>query len=137
MKSKNLMALAILALLLAGTVGAQADSSTTAPVSPTAVVKAKAPKKAKAKKVQSIALSVTDEGFVPANIKVKKGESYNLVITRKTDQTCARQIVIPDYNVSQNLPLNVPVTIALVPKAAGEINYSCSMGMIHGVLSVE
>lgn len=86
---------------------------------------------------QTIAISVTEDGFVPADIKIKKGELTHLVITRRTDQTCAKQIVIPDYGLSADLPLNVPVTLSLTPKGAGEIRYACGMGMLRGVLSVQ
>ena len=127
MKIKKHMALAAVLLLMAAS-GAPADTG----------LKIKSAKKAKAHAAaQTILLAVTDEGFVPANIKVKKSHAYNLVVTRKTDQTCAKQIVIPGYGAEKDLPLNVPVTIALVPKAAGEIGYSCGMGMLHGVLTVE
>lgn len=80
---------------------------------------------------------MTEEGFTPANTKVKKGEPVNLIITRKTDKTCAKDINIPDYGVKRELPLNTPVTIALTPKKSGQIKYSCGMGMLGCVLSVE
>jgi hypothetical protein len=32
---------------------------------------------------------VTDKGFEPNNVTVKKGKPLHLVVTRKTDQTCA------------------------------------------------
>lgn len=86
---------------------------------------------------QTISLSVTAEGFVPAGITVKKGELVHLVVTRRTDQTCATSIVVPAYGLSRDLPLNVPVTLSFTPKDAGQIRYACGMGMIQGVLSVE
>jgi len=115
-----------------GTSAAQMDASRTTP--PAHKVKKHAHKKALS---QTVALSVTEDGFVPADIKIKKGELTHLVITRRTDQTCAKQIVIPDYGLSADLPLNVPVTLSLTPKSAGEIRYVCGMGMLRGVLSVE
>ena len=92
--------------------------------------------KKKAKAV-TVALFVTEDGFVPADVKIKKGEAVNLVVTRQTDNTCATSIVIPGYGISRDLPLNVPETISFTPKTGGDINYSCGMGMLHGVLSVE
>ena len=41
------------------------------------------PKKADAKKERRIEISVTDDGFEPTPIKVKKGEPLKLVVTRR------------------------------------------------------
>ncbi|HMI89716.1 MAG TPA: hypothetical protein VK509_00055, partial [Polyangiales bacterium] len=43
-----------------------------------------------------VEMEVTEAGFVPANIKVKKGKPVELLITRKTDATCAKDIVIDE-----------------------------------------
>lgn len=82
-------------------------------------------------------ISVTSDGFVPATIKVKRGEPVKLVVTRKTARTCATEIVIKDYAVNQPLPLDKPVTIELTPKKSGQVRYACGMDMISGVLQVE
>ncbi len=87
--------------------------------------------------VQTVSLSVTDQGFTPDHVKVKKGEPLDLVITRKTDKTCATALNIPDYGIKRDLPLNEAVTVSFTPKKSGEIKYSCGMGMLGGVLSVE
>jgi len=126
----------------------RADVVNTAPSGATGVAQtgpsgtSPAPRKAKkrhSKKIvaQTIALFVTDEGFVPAGISVKKGVPVHLVVTRQTDGTCATSIVIPDYGLSRDLPLNAPVTLSFTPKVAGQIRYSCGMGMIQGALTVD
>jgi plastocyanin domain-containing protein len=86
--------------------------------------------------VRVFEMQVTTAGFVPANLKVKKGEKVRLLITRKTDRTCATEIVIKDYGINTPLPLNKQVTVELTPKASGEIHYACAMNMIGGVLFV-
>jgi plastocyanin domain-containing protein len=121
-----------------GTAGAGSSASVQADAAGTTAPAHKAKKHAHKKALtQTIALSVTEDGFVPAEIKIKKGELTHLVVTRETDQTCAKQIVIPGYGLSADLPLNVPVTLAFTPKSTGDIHYSCGMGMLHGVLSAE
>jgi plastocyanin domain-containing protein len=87
--------------------------------------------------VRVIEMQVTGEGFVPSQIKVKKGEKVRLVITRKTDRTCATEIVIKGYGINTPLPLDKAVTVELTPKTSGEIRYACSMNMIGGVLFVQ
>lgn len=96
-----------------------------------------APVDAKADKARTVELSVTDKGFEPANITVKKGEPVHLLVTRKTDSTCARAIDIKDMGIRKDLPLNKAVDIDFTPQKSGEIHYLCAMGMIGGTLLVE
>ena len=96
-----------------------------------------APKEA-AKGGQTVQMKVTDKGFEPATVTVKKGEPVTLVITRTTDATCATDIVIDDYGIKTTLPLNKAVTVTFTPKKAGDLQYGCAMGkMIGGVLKVQ
>ncbi len=93
---------------------------------------------AQAAKGNRVELSVTEEGFGPTPVKVKKGEPVTLVITRKTDKTCAKEIMIPAYDIEKELPLNQPVEVTFTPTKSGEVKYGCGMGqMIAGVLVVE
>jgi plastocyanin domain-containing protein len=87
--------------------------------------------------VQVVQLSVTSEGFVPSQVAVKAGKLVRLVVTRKTDRTCATEIVMKDFGVKQALPLDKPVTVEVTPKKAGDYRYACGMDMIAGVLKVE
>ena len=87
---------------------------------------------------KTIEMTVTEKGFEPAVVKVKKGEPVTLVITRKVEKTCATEIVIDDEKINTKLPLGKPVTVTFTPKKAGDIKYGCAMGkMIGGVLKVE
>lgn len=85
---------------------------------------------------RTIEIAVTANGFEPARVKVAKDVPLKLVVTRKTDDTCAKEIVIPDENIRADLPLDKPVTLSFTPKRAGEIRYACGMNMITGVLEV-
>lgn len=85
-----------------------------------------------------IALKVTEEGFEPTPINVKKGEPLDLQITRVTDKTCATEIVIDGTDINVPLPLNQRVDVRYTPSRTGELRYGCGMGMmISGVLLVE
>lgn len=86
---------------------------------------------------QVVEISVTSAGFVPARIEVKKGQKVQLVVTRKTERTCATEIVIKDQGIHQSLPLNQPVQVEFTPKKSGEIRYACGMDMISGIISVQ
>ena len=108
-------------------------------VLPVAAVLAAAPARgAEGAKERVIKMEVTDDGFVPADVKVKAGEAIKLVITRKTARTCATEITIPDYGIKVDLPLDKAVEVAFTAKKAGKVKYGCAMGMmIGGVLVVE
>lgn len=82
-------------------------------------------------------LAITLKGFEPANIAVKAGEPVTLIITRKTNDTCANEIIIDEPKVNVKLPLNQAVTVTFTPKKTGELKYGCAMNkMIGGVISV-
>ncbi len=85
----------------------------------------------------TVTLEVTEQGFVPANVVVAKDKPVKLVVTRKTDNTCATEIVIEDFGIRQKLPLNEPVTVTFTPKGAGPIHYACGMNMVGGVITAQ
>lgn len=101
-----------------------------------AVLALTGPAAAVAAEPRIVELSVTTKGFEPSRVKLKKGEPVRLVITRKTDETCAKEVVIPDESIKADLPLDKAVTVTFTPKRTGEIRYSCAMGMVGGVLDV-
>ena len=86
---------------------------------------------------QTYEIVVTSDGFVPASLSVKRGDLVRLVVTRKTDQTCAKELVIKDYGIHRSLPLNKAVAVEFTPDKSGEIRYACGMDMIAGVLMVK
>jgi len=83
-----------------------------------------------------IRIDVTRNGFEPWRVEARKGVPLTLVVTRRTDQTCATEIVIPDAGIERRLPLGEPVTITFTPARSGEVRYSCAMKMFQGVIDV-
>ncbi len=84
----------------------------------------------------TVAVSVTEDGFVPSEIRARRGRPLRLVVTRRTDDTCARSIVVPEYHLSRDLPLGKPVSLTLIPRKAGTIHFACGMGMVQGTIQV-
>ncbi|MGV3619948.1 MAG: cupredoxin domain-containing protein [Archangium sp.] len=85
-----------------------------------------------------INMEVTADGFVPDNVKLKANEPVTLSITRKTDETCATEILIDGTDINVPLPLFKTVTVAWTPPKAGSVKFGCAMDkMIGGVLLVE
>jgi plastocyanin domain-containing protein len=90
-----------------------------------------------AQKPRTVELAVTKDCFVPAEVKVRKGEPIKLVITRKVQRTCATEVVLDGTGIKKELPLDKAVEIEFTPSRTGQIKYACAMGMIGGVLLVE
>ena len=86
--------------------------------------------------VRTVEMQVTEDGYVPAKIKANKGEKLRLVVTRTTDRTCAKEIVIQEAGINAPLPLDQAVTVEVTPKKSGELKYACGMNMIRGVILV-
>ena len=79
-----------------------------------------------------VAIEVTEAGFVPEVVSVPKGRPATLVVTRKTDQTCARELVFEKTREKHDLPLNQAVRIELAADHADTLNYFCGMEMYKG-----
>lgn len=88
---------------------------------------------------RKIEIKVTDAGFEPRQVKVKKGEPVTLVFTRTTDRTCITAVDIPDENVQAlELPLGKPVSVTITPRKAGVERFHCTaMGMGNGKILVQ
>lgn len=85
-----------------------------------------------------VELAVTDDGFVPANVTLKANEPVTFRVTRKTDETCARDLLIEGTDIKLALPLDKAVEVAWTPTKAGKVKFGCAMDMmIGGVLLVE
>src|SRR5262249_29165703 len=85
---------------------------------------------------QTATVEVTDKGFEPSSLKLKAGAPAKVTFVRKTDETCAKDVVIKDYNINRKLPLNDPVTVEFTPRK-GEFSFACGMDMLKGKLIVE
>lgn len=87
-----------------------------------------------------IKIAVTQEGFEPEGVKVGKDEKVTLVITRKAEKTCAKEVVIQiddDRRIERKLPLNKPVAVTVQFPRAGKIRYACAMDMHGGYVTVQ
>lgn len=105
-------------------------------VSSFAAAPASAAKPASKGAAQRIFVSVTAKGFEPANIPVKAGKPIVLVVTRKTDRTCATEVVMKSPAINVPLPLNKPVEIKLAAQKPGTLRFACAMDMITGQIVV-
>jgi plastocyanin domain-containing protein len=89
---------------------------------------------------EKLEIAITDKGFEPDKLAVKKGQPVELVFTRKTDQTCIKEVVLDTGDgkkIQKPLPLNKPVSITTKFTKAGDLKYACSMNMFSGTVKVQ
>ena len=83
---------------------------------------------------------ITEKGFEPDHLRIPAGKPVSLVFERKTDETCAKQVVVTlgdGKTIQKDLPLGQPVEIAAtVPKPA-TLDWVCGMGMMKGTILVQ
>jgi plastocyanin domain-containing protein len=86
---------------------------------------------------KEVQISVTDKGFEPAEVHIPAGQAVTLVMTRKTDQTCATEVEFASLKQTYKLPLNQAVRISLPGSQKGVLNYECGMHMLSGRIVVQ
>ena len=82
----------------------------------------------------AIAIAVTENGFEPAIVSVPRGKRVTLIVTRRTDRTCATELVFDAPGPRVDLPLGKPVRIDLAAGVQDTLRYACGMDMIRGML---
>jgi hypothetical protein len=128
----------LVGLILAGEVTAWSCQRATVPAAApvqTAATPAPgvaAPAAAPAGDPSRVVVQVTEDGFVPNKIPAQVGKPITLVITRKTERTCAREILFKGQEGKTDLPLGKEVEATYTPKTSGEVPFGCAMGMMVG-----
>ncbi len=87
--------------------------------------------------LRTIDVRVTEKGFEPAQITLRKHERIRLMFTRVTDKTCAKILRIDEFLVWNALPLNDLFVTTFTAGRAGEFLYTCPTGEIQGIIKVE
>ena len=85
---------------------------------------------------QHFRVTVDGGGFHPGSLTIPVGKPITLVVTRTSDNTCAKEIVIPALNETRGLPLDRPVQIRIPAQEKGSLTFACGMNMYHGKLVV-
>jgi len=99
-------------------------------------LQAKRRAKRKLAAVQKSTVALTEKGYEPNSLKLRRGLPAQVTFIRKVATTCGTQIVIADYDIKRALPLNEPVVVEFTPKKSGTFSFTCGMGMLRGSLIV-
>ena len=87
-------------------------------------------------RLQKFTVKITEQGFEPISLTLRRGVQARITFLRMTDRTCATEVVIRDFGIKRDLPLNQPVVVTLTPKTKGEFSFTCGMNMMRGKLIV-
>lgn len=88
-------------------------------------------------RVQTAKITVNQSGYQPSRLRLRRGVPARLTFLRRTEQTCATEVVFPDYGITRQLPLNKAVVINFTPIKKGELTFACGMNMARGKLIVQ
>jgi sulfite exporter TauE/SafE/copper chaperone CopZ len=80
---------------------------------------------------QIVRITQNAYGYSPNVVTIKKGKPVKLIVNSTSAFSCASSLVIPSYGIGENLKAGENI-IEFTPTEAGEIPFSCSMGMYRG-----
>ena len=89
------------------------------------------------KQIQKVSIKVSDSGYDPSTIKVKKGIPVEVELVDDNIRGCARVFVVPKLNIRKVIYFGKENSFTFNPEKVGKINFTCSMGMYYGEFIVE
>ena len=91
-----------------------------------------------ADKEQTLFNIVVEDGvYQPATIILSTDKTATLNFIRKDATPCAEMVIFPELNISEELPLNKELAIALPKLEKGKYQFHCQMQMYKGSIIVE
>lgn len=85
--------------------------------------------------VQVLTMSVATNGYSPDVLYVEKNKPVKWIINGSELNSCNSYLIVPDLNIQKQLNSGNNI-IQFTPKDK-DINFTCGMGMINGVIKVE
>jgi plastocyanin domain-containing protein len=76
------------------------------------------------------------DGYGPADATILAGIPTRWIIDSRSSQTCAAFIVVPDLGIQNYLDPGDGNVIDLPALKAGRLDYTCSMGMYWGSITI-
>ncbi|MCY6369523.1 sulfite exporter TauE/SafE family protein [Clostridium ganghwense] len=85
--------------------------------------------------VQVINMNADYKGYTPNAFYIQSNIPVKWIIDGKQLTSCNNEIVVPSLNIEKRLESGKNI-IEFTPEQSGDINFSCWMGMIRGVIKV-
>jgi hypothetical protein len=80
-----------------------------------------------------IRIRVTQRGYEPSSVEIPANTPVTLAFTRESSPNCGSEVVFPSFGIRKALPLGQTVLVQLPAQPAGEIGFSCGLGMYRGM----
>lgn len=87
-------------------------------------------------KTQKIEIEVIG-GYTPSVISLIKNRPTRLIFYRQENSSCSEEVVLSDFKIRKKLPAFQKTVIEFTPDKAGEFEFTCGMGMLHGKIIVQ
>ena len=87
-------------------------------------------------RVQSAKVTISERGYQPVALRLRKGIPARVTFVRTTDATRVKEIVLPDFGIRRTLPLNQSVVVTFTPTRKGTFTFVCGMNMLRGTIVV-
>jgi plastocyanin domain-containing protein len=88
------------------------------------------------RKIKTVRINISQRGYSPASVSVRKGRTVRLVFYRADASNCGEELVFPALNIKRDIPVRKPVAVTLTPRRTGEISFACGMDMYRGKILV-
>lgn len=88
-------------------------------------------------RVQEATITLTEQGYQPATVRLRRGVPARITFLRRFAVTCATEVILEEYHIRRELPINQPVVVEFTPARSGTLEYSCSMKMVGGTFRIQ
>lgn len=85
--------------------------------------------------MQEITITV-DGGYEPDRIRVSAGQPVRLKFLRRDPSSCLEKVLIPDFQIAEDLPLHQTTPVEFTPQEPGSYPFTCGMNMFRGTVEV-
>ncbi|MCW6050946.1 cupredoxin domain-containing protein [Microcoleus sp. A2-C5] len=86
--------------------------------------------------IQELTITV-DGGYEPSTVVVKAGQLVRLNFLRRDPNSCLEKVLLPDFHIVRELPLNQVTAVEFTPQKPGRYLFTCGMNMFRGVVEVQ
>lgn len=87
--------------------------------------------------VQKIRVVVSEKGYEPANLELKKDVPTQITFYRANENNCGTEVVSLDLGIRKELPVGKEVVVDLTPDKSGSFDFTCGMGMLRGKILIK
>jgi sulfite exporter TauE/SafE len=86
--------------------------------------------------VQEVTIRADGYGYSPDFMSAQTDQPLRLRLVTENTFACSRQFTIPSLGITRALPMTGETLIDLPPQPAGDLYFTCSMGMYDGIVRV-